>query len=230
MVSPPDAQTAPVSELVSWLQNRKVTLEQGTDLEMRTSYKQKVRRLELQARMKYVRRERLNPARAINVKQFATKLEEADTKMPIGGSEYFTMKFFIDDFDDKVTAVRCGKTRADGKECYCILEQKYCKACKLTVAGNGVTTFRIDLGLKDLEDRNFICSVVGFKAIGDIIFDGKAPTTVSKMNQNAIYDALEKWLEVPIICKVCISKKADSSSSSKPDSSINVSLFEMQKI
>ena len=26
-----------------------------------------------------------------------------------------------------------------------------------------------------------IYSVVGFKAIGDIIFDGKAPTTVSKM-------------------------------------------------
>ena len=34
------------------------------------------------------------------------------------------------------------------------------------------------------------------RAQADIIFDGKAPTTVSKMNQTAIYDALEKWLEV----------------------------------
>ena len=30
------------------------------------------------------------------------------------------------------------------------------------------------------------------RAQADIIFDGKAPTTVSKMNQTAIYDALEK--------------------------------------
>ena len=60
------------------------------------------------------------------------------------------------------------------------------------------------------------------RAQADIIFDGKAPMTVSKMNQTANYDALEKWLEIPLICKVCIFKK--------PDNSIHVSLFEMQKI
>lgn len=49
-------------------------------------------------------------------------------------------------------------------------------------AHEALTPPRLGRAQADLPFPVVIYSVVGFKAIGDIIFDGKAPTTVSKMN------------------------------------------------
>lgn len=81
--------------------------------------------------------------------------------------------------------------------CRGVVKNGQCATCHEQTIGE--PNFYFSLMLCDLEDSNEMYNLIGYKAAGEAIFgQGKTPTAVQDMNDDAIADVLEEWSEVPI--------------------------------
>ena len=83
-------------------------------------------------------------------------------------------------------------------KCRGVIKNGICCASGCGEQTLGEANFYISMMLSDLEDKNRMYNLVGYKASGEAIFPNMSAQYVQDMTTDAVMDILEDWSEVPI--------------------------------
>ena len=180
--------TATMVKIKSWLRANNITIAEGaSDAALRARVKRRqIRKANNVPGHAPIR----GVVSATSLSQFKETLNTMNTKNygPKTNLMFNAKLMFI---EPEITILRHSAT------CRGVVKNGQCATCKEQTIGE--PNFYFSLMLCDLEDSNEMYNLIGYKAAGEAIFgQGKTPTAVQDLHDDAVADVLEEWSEVPI--------------------------------
>ena len=183
-----DELKAPMTQIKAFLESEGIVFQNKSPQEMRVLVRRrKIRKKHASTLMVHSLR---GVSSAKSLGQFKSLIEGmAKDQFGLKSWQCFNAKLLFT--EPEITILR------HDNECRGVVKGGVCSSCQAVTEGQ--PNFYVSMMLCDLEDKNSMYNLIGYKAAGEALFGADStPDSVTALGETHIADVLEEWSEVPI--------------------------------